>query len=62
MRYLDPPKLFENRTSYRLLEVDLRDDPHMKFGLAVYLDTLDLAEPIAHDAAMAHAAGSRRLN
>jgi transcriptional regulator with XRE-family HTH domain len=62
VRYLDPPKLFENRTSYRLLEVDLRDDPHMKFGLAAYFDKLDLAEAIAHEAAMAHAAGSKRLN
>lgn len=59
VRYLDPPKLFENRTSYRLLDVDLRHDPRMTFGLAAYFDKLDLAEAIAHEMAIATDSGGR---
>lgn len=62
VRYLDPPKLFENRTSYRLLDVDLRDDPRMTFGLAAYFDKLDLAEAIAHEMAIAAERTGRKLD
>jgi transcriptional regulator with XRE-family HTH domain len=55
IKYLDPPKLFENRTSYRLLDVDLRNDPHMRFGLGTYFDKLDLSEAVAHELATANA-------
>lgn len=62
VRYLDPPKLFENRTSYRLLDVDLRDGPRMTFGLASYFDKLDLAEAIAHEMAIASERAGRKLD
>ena len=55
IRYLDPPKLFGNRTSYRLLDVDLTRDPHMQFGLGTYFDKLDLSEAVAHELAIANA-------
>jgi hypothetical protein len=51
MRDLDPPALFENRTSYRLLDVDLTRDPHLRLGLGSYFDKLDLSEAIAHEIA-----------
>jgi transcriptional regulator with XRE-family HTH domain len=56
IKYIDPPKLFENRTSYRLLDVDLRRDPHMRFALGTYFDKLDLSEAVAHELAIANAA------
>jgi hypothetical protein len=50
IRYLDPPSLFENRPSYRLLDVDLSSgSERMTFGLATYFDKLDLSEAIAHE-------------
>jgi len=55
IRYLDPPALFENRTSYRLLDVDLRKDISMMFGLGTYFDKLDLSEAVAHEMAIANA-------
>jgi hypothetical protein len=55
IKYLDPPKLFENRTSYRLLDVNLRNDPHTRFGLGTYFDKLDLSEAVAHELATANA-------
>lgn len=52
IRYLDSPKLFENRPSYRLLDVDLAGDaPRMQFGLATYFDKLDVSEAVAHELA-----------
>lgn len=52
IRYLDAPKLFENRPSYRLLDVDLASGtPRMDFGLATYFDKLDLSEAVAHELA-----------
>lgn len=50
IRYLDPPSLFENRPSYRLL--DLRwaaGGGNMRFGLATYFDKLDVAEAVGHE-------------
>lgn len=56
IRYLDPPSLFENRASYRLLDVDLSPgNERMTFGLATYFDKLDLSEAIAHELASAQA-------
>ncbi len=52
IKYLDSPALFENRPSYRLLDVDLTlDEPHMRFGLATYFDKLDVSEAVAHELA-----------
>ena len=59
IRYLDPPSLFENRASYRLLEADLSPrSPRMIFGLGTYFDKLDALEAAAHElAAILHSRG-----
>jgi hypothetical protein len=58
VRYLDPPTLFENRPSYRLLDVDWSGETgRLRFGLATYFDKLDLSEAVGHEhaaAAMTH--------
>jgi len=54
VRYLDSPTLFENRPSYRLLDVDWSDDMgRMSFGLAAYFDKLDVSEALGHELAEA---------
>jgi transcriptional regulator with XRE-family HTH domain len=55
VRYLDPPKLFENRPSYRLLEVvwPTAGNARLRFGLAAYFDKLDVSEAIGHELAAA---------
>jgi transcriptional regulator with XRE-family HTH domain len=54
IRYLDPPSLFENRASYRLLEANLEPGrARMTFGLGTYFDKLDVSEGIAHELAAA---------
>ncbi len=57
VRYLDRPALFENRPSYRLLDLDLTAaTPFMQFGLGTYFDKLDLGAAVAHEFAHAHQA------
>jgi transcriptional regulator with XRE-family HTH domain len=52
IRYLDPPSLFENRTSYRLLDAELSaDGSRLQFGLGTYFDKLDASEAAAHELA-----------
>lgn len=52
IRYLDPPSLFENRASYRLLDLTLTgESPRMKFCLGAYFDKLDAPEAAAHELA-----------
>nr|WP_255426510.1 helix-turn-helix transcriptional regulator [Pseudonocardia sp. C8] len=52
IRYLDAPKLFENRPSYRLLDAELGSTTgRLEFGLATYFDKLDLSEAVAHELA-----------
>jgi hypothetical protein len=53
MARIDRPALFENRPSYRLLDVDLATAPHMDFGPGAYFDKLDLGEALAHELALA---------
>jgi len=54
VRYLEPPRLFENRPSYRLLNVGWsRARGSMRFGLANYFDKLDLSEAVGHELALA---------
>lgn len=54
VRYVDPPGLFENRHSYRLLEVEWRHRTRrMRFGLSTYFDKLDVSEALCHEAAAA---------
>ncbi len=52
VRYLVPPKLFENRPSYRLTGLAWAGDSGaMRFGLATYFDKLDISEAIGHEIA-----------
>ncbi len=54
VRYLDPPTLFENRPSYRLLSLAWTGETgRMRFGLAAYFDKLDLSEAAGHEYAVA---------
>jgi transcriptional regulator with XRE-family HTH domain len=54
VRYLDPPKLFENRPSYRLLGLAWTGGTGaMRFGLGTYFDKLDVSEAIGHEIAEA---------
>ena len=52
IRYLDPPSLFENRPSYRLLGLAWTGTTGaMRFGLATYFDKLDVSEAVGHELA-----------
>jgi transcriptional regulator with XRE-family HTH domain len=54
IRYVDTPTLFENRPSYRLLDVAWTNGGgSMRFGLSAYFDKLDVAEAIGHEYARA---------
>jgi hypothetical protein len=54
IRYVDPPTLFENRPSYRLLDLAWdENDGNMTFGLATYFDKLDVSEALGHEFARA---------
>ncbi|WP_020669493.1 helix-turn-helix domain-containing protein [Amycolatopsis nigrescens] len=58
IRYLDRPALFENRPSYRLLDVAVSgSSASMTFCLGTYFDKLDVSEAIAHELAAARSAG-----
>jgi hypothetical protein len=50
VRHIDPPALFENRPSYRLLECAVTDR-RLRFGLAAYFDKLDICEAAGHEMA-----------
>jgi transcriptional regulator with XRE-family HTH domain len=51
IRYVDAPALFENRPSYRLLELCWTDDGRgrMAFGSSTYFEKLDLSEAVGHE-------------
>jgi transcriptional regulator with XRE-family HTH domain len=51
VRRIDPPRLFESRPSYRLLNVDL-DVRKLRFGMAAYFDKLDVSEALGHEMAL----------
>ncbi len=58
IRYVQPPKLFENRHSYRMLDVAWGDQSvEISFGLSTFFDKLDVAEPLSHEAAQADLLG-----
>ena len=58
IRYLDPPSLFENRPSYRLLGLAWAGTTGaMRFGLATYFDKLDISEAVGHELAQARMRG-----
>lgn len=52
VRHLDPPRLFESRPSYRLLEA-CPAERRLGFGLAAYFDKLDVSEALGHEMAAA---------
>ncbi|GII91623.1 hypothetical protein [Sinosporangium siamense] len=58
MEALDRPLLFENRSCYRLLEVDL---PRLTFGRGTYFDGLNVTETVAHEYTAAHLLGENSL-
>ncbi|MGW0003413.1 helix-turn-helix domain-containing protein [Nocardia grenadensis] len=54
IRSIAQPALFENRTSYRLLDVSFDGSGgRMKYGLTTYFDMVDVCEVIAHETAAA---------
>ncbi|NAS23853.1 transcriptional regulator [Herbidospora sp. NEAU-GS84] len=54
MTTFDKPKLFENRTCYRLLDVSW---PELTFTRGMYFDAVNVGEAIAHEFAAADLAG-----
>jgi transcriptional regulator with XRE-family HTH domain len=53
VKQLEPPRLFESRPSYRLLDVSLAERT-LRFGVAAYFDKLDVSEALGHEMAIAH--------
>ncbi|MFI1462631.1 helix-turn-helix domain-containing protein [Nocardia carnea] len=54
VRAIAQPALFENRTSYRLLDAEFdQRGGRMRFGLTTYFDMLDVCEALAHETAAA---------
>jgi hypothetical protein len=52
VRAVARPVLFENRTSYRLLDVSFdASGGRMRFGLTTYFDMVDVCEVLAHETA-----------
>lgn len=60
MRYLSPPSLFENRPSYRLLNVSWESSRQgiLQFGPATFFDKLDVSEALGHEFAAVMMEGS----
>lgn len=58
LRDLDRPALFENRLSFRLLDVawSTGGGGRLGFGMTTYFDAVDVAEAVAHELAAAHLA------
>jgi Helix-turn-helix domain len=59
MRYLSPPALFENRPSYRLLDVSWEPSGSgkLQFGPATFFEKLDVSEALSHEFAAAMIGG-----
>jgi len=55
VRYLATPTLFENRPSYRLLDISwpAADHPRLRFGFPTYFDKIDISEAAGHEFAAA---------
>jgi hypothetical protein len=51
---LDPPRLLENRTCYRLTGVSLRGGARLTFGVSTYFAGLSVGEAAAHEFAAWH--------
>jgi transcriptional regulator with XRE-family HTH domain len=56
IRELDPPRLFENRVSYRLHDLawDAAGGGTLTFGATTYFEAVDVCEALAHELAAAH--------
>jgi transcriptional regulator with XRE-family HTH domain len=55
LRDLNPPKLLENRPSYRLLDINLLEgNATLTFGPTTYFELVDIAEALAHELAATH--------
>jgi transcriptional regulator with XRE-family HTH domain len=55
IRDLEQPRLFENRVSWRLLDLDWSGDQgRMRFGTTTYFAAMDLYEAAAHEMAYVH--------
>jgi hypothetical protein len=56
VRDLDPPRLFENRLSFRLRTVDCSQhrQARLGFGMTTYFDAVDVCETLAHEVAAAY--------
>ncbi len=54
IRYLDRPSLFENRPSYRFLDVSWHPplNAQFSFGLATYFEKIDVSEVLGHELAV----------
>ena len=50
---LDPPAVFEDRPTYRLLRASLADIPRLEFGPGSYFDGVDVGDTCAHEYATA---------
>jgi len=46
---LAPPRIFENRATYRLLAADLQSTPQMLFGAGTYFAGIDVGDAAAHE-------------
>jgi hypothetical protein len=47
---LDPPRLLDDRTAYRLLDFDLRGNrPKLSFARGSYFDVINICEAVAHE-------------
>ncbi|MGH3772718.1 MAG: helix-turn-helix domain-containing protein [Pseudonocardiaceae bacterium] len=46
---LAAPRIFENRSTYRLLGADLQTGPRMVFGRGAYFDGIDVGDAVAHE-------------
>jgi transcriptional regulator with XRE-family HTH domain len=56
IRNVNPMRLFENRLSFRLLDVDWSAAPggRLTFGHTTYFEMVDVCELLAHETALAH--------
>ena len=55
IRTLDPPRLFDNRLSYRLVGLDWTSaTAQMSFGYTTYFEMVDVCELLAHEMAASH--------
>lgn len=55
IRELDTPRLFENRLSYRLIDLDWNSSTaQMSFGYTTYFEMVDVCELLAHEVALSH--------